>query len=128
MGMKQPYHIKTQIFGNLSKSATKMTKMDKLLFQSRTQSGTLPLSVKQNLQVPASTVATFSASSFSANSAWRLQKANYGLLGSSVDPYSKLKVEWMKDLAFNSLNGKSSTLLLAAAQPASTMALSSSLV
>ena len=39
-----------------------------------------------------------------------------------------LKVEWMKDLATNSLNAKSSALLLASAQLASTMVLSLSLV
>ena len=39
-----------------------------------------------------------------------------------------LKVEWMKDLASNSLNAKSSALLLASAQLASTMVLSLSLV
>ena len=79
-------------------------------------------------KVPTSAIVTFSAFSLSTTSAWRRRKANYGSLGSSTDPYSKLKVEWMKYLASNSLSAKSSALLLASVRLASTMALSLSLV
>jgi len=79
-------------------------------------------------KVPTSTEATLNVSSFFATSAWRRWNANYGSLGSLVGPYSKLKVEWMKDLASTSLIAKSSTLLHTSAQLTSNMALSSSLV
>ena len=66
-------------------------------------------------KVPTSAEATLNVSFF-ATLAWRWQNANYGSLGTSVGPYFKLKVEWMKDLASTSLNAKSSTLLHASAQ------------
>ena len=69
----------------------------------------LSLSVSSKAyKVPTSAIATLSASFFLGNSAWRWQKANCGLLGLSASPYSKLKVEWMKDLASNNLSAKSS--------------------
>ena len=78
-------------------------------------------------KVPTSAEATLNVSFF-ATPAWRRQNANYGSLGTSVDPYFKLKVEWMKDLASTSLNAKSPTLLHASTQLIFTMALSSTLV
>ena len=75
-----------------------------------------------------STVTTLNASSFSATSTWRRWNANCGSLGSFADPYSRLKLEWMQDLAYNSLMAKSSALLLTSALLASSMALSPSLI
>ena len=79
-------------------------------------------------KMPTSTVATLSSSFFTATSVWRQRKTDYGSLGLSTNPYSKLKVEWMKDLVSNNLNDKSSTLLLDSAWLASIMVLSSYLV
>ena len=79
-------------------------------------------------KVPTSTVVTLKASSFLTTFAWKRRKAYYGSLGLLVGLYSMLKVEWMKDLASNSLSSKSLALMLALAQLASTIALSSSLV
>ena len=79
-------------------------------------------------KVPTLVVETLNASSFSATLAWRQRNANYGSLGSSLGPYSKLKVEWMDDLASTTLNVKSLALLHASTRLTPIMALSSSLV